>query len=616
MIGDSQKGGLHDLLRNRLRIFLNLKRINIKLLNEKKLEKLKKLKLKNKKKAEIRNYFLIKEQKDKKTVSSKIPVMYKESIEFHEMSQGYAGNIIYSNDGEILARTIYDSNGRASLECGSKEKFNKILKMKNNLSHYSKIIIKDNNKSTTIKPNDINNNFDINKLIFEESIIVNKPINIITENEFIIQNVVMNNDRPINNFENNKKDRLIAPKVVAGIALYSTVKLVDNLLNLNEKKNNVNNLNEKAKDGNLASKNVLSKQEAEILKIVNKFISDSKDEINKMRLELDDLDKNIDAEYDKKKLEELRQKYLELKEKIENLKNKFEIIKKNTNFMDFNELDDSILWDKIDDYKFSSSNDEIESLARECKKEIEKMEKILILYEDSKIVDKNLEDKEEEIDNRDKLFEEKDKKLKLIEDIDEKVKYNLKIQEKFLNELALNVSKVDFEEKINYQTKGYDKLLANIARMTFGLATLPFSGRYGSIVLGSILVNNAIKGLKNSLHTEKQKTLYITYTDYSKQIKSYYDKLELSSNLITNSIDELKKIKKTYKDYFEEYQYKIPEYDKMLKRIDKIEENLAKKQKQINEYKYSLQKKAQKNKDKVKRIEARKAIYEQRKNNS
>ena len=44
MIGDSQKGGLKDLLRNRLRIFLNLKKINIKLLNEKKLKELKKLK--------------------------------------------------------------------------------------------------------------------------------------------------------------------------------------------------------------------------------------------------------------------------------------------------------------------------------------------------------------------------------------------------------------------------------------------------------------------------------------------------------------------------------------------------------------------------------------------
>lgn len=612
MIGDSQKGGLKDLLRNRLRIFLNLKKINIKLLNEKKLKELKKLKLKKKKEKEIINYFLIKEETKKKTKASKIPVMYKEWLEYHEISRGYAGNVVYSNDGEILAHIIYDSNGRAILECSSKEKFNKLIKnQNNNLSHYSKIVIKDNKKSTTIKPNEINGEFDINKVLFQNNIIESKPIDIILENEF-----VESRNKVDNNEVNNKKDNLLIPKIVAGVCLYSTIKLVDNLLEKNNEKQKENKSNNKEindnKD-NIIDKKEFSKEENEILKIVSKFITESTDEIKKMRLELDELDKKVDEEYDKEKLQELHKKYLELKEKIENLKRKFDVIKKNTNFMDFNELDDSILWDKIDDYKFTSNNDDIEALARECKKELEKMEKIIILYEDSEKLDKKVDDKEEEIQKRDELFKEKDKDLKLIEAIDNKVKYNLDIQEKFLKELENKVSKVSFEEKIDYQTKGYDKLLANIVRMTFGFVTLPFSGRYGSIALGSILVNNAIKGLKNSLHTEEHKTLYITYTDYAKQIKNHSDKLDLASNLIVDSLDDLKKIKKTYKESFEEYRYKIPEYDKMIKRIEKIEDNLTRKQKQIDEYKYSLQKKAQKNKDKVKKIEARKLRYEQNK---
>lgn len=617
MIGDSQKGGLHDLLRNRLRIFLNLKKINIRLLNEKKLKELKKIKLRKKKNAEIRRYFLIQGKKVKKTISSKIPVMYKESIEYREITRGYASDIIYSNDGEILAHTIYDSYGRATLECSSKEKFNKLLKLKkSNLSHYSKIIIKSDNKTATISPNDINSKFDINQLKFVENVIENKPIDIVSENEIALKKGEVSNEKLSANIDVNNKDKLVVPKIVSGLALYSTIKLVDNLINNSLSNENENALGTKKKNNTNDAKNVFSDQENEIIKIVDKFIVKSVNEINKMRLELYELDKKVDEAYEKEKLEELHKKYLELKEKIENLKKKFEIIKKNTNFMDFNELDDSILWDKIDDYKFTSNNDEIEALAHECKKEIEKMEKILILYEDSKIANKNLDDKEEKIDKRDDLFKEKDKKLKILEDIDEKIKYNLDIQEKFLKELASKVSKVKFEEKIDYQTKGYDILLANIARMTFGFMTLPFSGRYGSIALGSILVNNAIKGLKNSLHTEKHKTLYITYTDYSKQIKSHSDKLTFSSNIITNSLEELKKIKKAYNDYFEEYQFKIPEYDKMLKRINKIEDDLIKKQKQIDEYKYSLKQKAKKNQAKVKKIEARKAIYEKTKNNS
>ena len=52
--------------------------------------------------------------------------------------------------------------------------------------------------------------------------------------------------------------------------------------------------------------------------------------------------------------------------------------------------------------------------------------------------------------------------------------------------------------------------------------------------------------------------------------------------------------------------------DEIIKGKDLVH-NLTRKQKQIDEYKYSLQKKAQKNKDKVKIIEARKLRYEQNK---
>lgn len=594
MIGDSQKGGLQDLLRNRLRIFLRIKKINIKLLNEEKIKELKKIKLKKKKEQEIRRYFLYEENKFKKVTGYKIPVLYACSVDYYEISQGYASNVICANDGEILAHTIYDSIGNPSLQCSSKDKFNKLINNSNiNLKNYSKIIVNEKNKIATIKPNEIlkNDHFDINEVVFQDNVIVNRPIDVISENEF--NKSIIKTDQK----EHDILDKVTLPKVIAGISLYSTVKLADNLLNKNQ---NINVLN---------SENQYTDKEQEILNIVNKFIDDSKDEIDKMRLELDDINKRVEDEYDQEKLEELQKRYLELKEKVEKLKHQFEIIKNNTDFMNFNELDDSILWDKIDDYKFFEDNESISILARDCQKEIEKMEKIIVLYEDSNLLEKDIEEKQEDFEKRDNKYEKDDNKLKEIEMIDEKVRYNLAKQEEYLKKLSKDVEKIDFKTKKIYKLKGFDKLLSNVAKMTVGLITLPFSGRHGSIVLGSLLVNNAIKGLKNSLKYEEENKTYVRYTDFAYKIKNEQEKLEFSDKLITNSIEEIQEIKKDYHNLFEEYKYKIPEYSEMIKRIEAVEENLVKKQKQIEDYTDSFKKKAEKNKVKMKKINSYRDQY-------
>lgn len=173
---------------------------------------------------------------------------------------------------------------------------------------------------------------------------------------------------------------------------------------------------------------------------------------------------------------------------------------------------------------------------------------------------------------------------------------------KYLNE---KVNTLDITVKKKYHFKGIHHLVANVLKLTLGIFTIPFSRKkiFGTVV-GITLINNSIRGLKNSFRKEEQVS-YIQFKDLSKMIYSEKVALIKTRELIIDSLRQLVDLKNELENQF---YGKVPyqEYEQMKDKIEAIEKTLLNKQKEIEKAQDNLEKVEEKNKVKAKRLQEKK----------
>lgn len=341
----------------------------------------------------------------------------------------------------------------------------------------------------------------------------------------------------------------------------------------------------------------------DIKKMINKFINNSKEEINNLRNDLNNLELEIQNAYKIEQTEKIKEKYLVLKQKIDDMIKKYQVIKDNSDFFDFDELNNSLLWEKIDYFKYFSSSNDIEQLAYECKSELEKMENIIYLYENKDIYDYDLDSKIQGINYRDDIYDKDKNNLKKLSYVEGQISDSLSYIKKQIARIESDVDRMNITVTTKNIVKGYNKLFTNVGKFALGILTLPF-GKFsiGRTILGATLVNNAIRGIRNSLKSEEEPIRYISYTDYDNEIKKYSNNLDRAEYIIGDSLDQISKLKTDFKNKFQDYENIIPEYKQFFIKVNGIEEKFIKKQEEIKKYKEKLIEKDKKNRAKMKKI--------------
>lgn len=344
-----------------------------------------------------------------------------------------------------------------------------------------------------------------------------------------------------------------------------------------------------------------TKNEVVILKEVEDFIKKSLGNINDIKFEIEIIKK--EAKEKNNSTEKLELKYKELKQKINKLKLQYDTIKDKYDLSEFKIVESIKLIDNIDDYKSVARLNEMEMLLNVCKKEINKISGITIISEESKKIGSNIENIKEDQKQIKIKFKIDKENINKLDNIKKNIEEELKYQQETINDMYKKASY--YEKQINKEIYciGHRNILGSILRIAGGILTLPLSGKslFG-IAFGNSMINKGLKEMNRELETKERIVINYKYEDISKKIEEVDNKLEYINLVLSDSLNEIKKLKNNFNDKFQNYDKVLPEYKEMLEKVNSLEENLINQQVKINNMNDKLKEETVLNKQKLKKI--------------
>lgn len=344
-----------------------------------------------------------------------------------------------------------------------------------------------------------------------------------------------------------------------------------------------------------------TKDEIIILKEVDTFIKKSKENISEIEYELSIIKKEV--KYKNKDTKKLEERYNKLKEKVTKLKQQYDIIKDKYDLSEFCILESIKLIDSIDDYKSVAKLNEMEMMLKVCKKEISKIDSITVIVDENQKVGTDIESVKQDHKKIKIKFNKSKEQIKKLNSFQEELKYEIKYQQEIIDDMYLKASY--FEKQISKKIEiiGHRDILGSILRIAGGILTLPFTGKqlFG-ISLGSTLINKGLKEMNKQLETKEKIVVDYKYEDISNKINQVKDKLEYTNLLISDSLNEIKKLKNNFKNEYGEYNNILREYSSTLEKLNNLEFKLLTQQEKLIKMDKKLDKEKEINKQKLKRV--------------
>lgn len=244
--------------------------------------------------------------------------------------------------------------------------------------------------------------------------------------------------------------------------------------------------------------------------------------INYFKKEIRYYEKKIDTIYKLDNLEIEEKNLFALRERLDKLKEDYELLEQNV-----------LVAEKF------------ESLMKTCQKEIVSLEKIIQNNDLKQIND------EFNFDLKQGEFE------KLIKSMSAKVNSNI----------CFNMLK---------------RMMFNLYKMSVGMYTIEISkDDYKKLVYGSFLVVNSVIGIREAISLKFNKNRYYNQNDYNNL--SDDELLELSDELLKQTIINIDELKQEFKVNFSTYKKYTNEYEEVYFKIIRVKKILDKKQEQLKE---------------------------------
>lgn len=343
---------------------------------------------------------------------------------------------------------------------------------------------------------------------------------------------------------------------------------------------------------------------------LEKMIKEDYYEIQEIKYELEILQQKEEEEVVLDEVEKLQKQLEKLIRQFEEIKKRYDYIYSTLNFDQVNNIQDSYISDKITEYKENAQvNTQIEEFVDEIKsinEYISIIDTIIRIEKDKDELNDNIDEKLDKFQIRDEEFEEMKDSYSKIEEINDTL-YNFnKKQDSIIKDLE---SKVNTSAKIETKIETATRLVPNFNKLFKAVLLVAVSKKIPPTRKGNILKAGLLIGAVSAAShfvQKKEETKKITtvkYTDYGKDIRNSITSINDVIYNIDNAFLDIKDLKATFKNEFEEYRQSIPEYDEMLKNIDNIEKELKIKQDLAFKYNKDFTKILHENNVKVKRIE-------------
>ena len=381
-----------------------------------------------------------------------------------------------------------------------------------------------------------------------------------------------------------------------GIGVNEGLEVVD--LNLMDIEQKTNELDVKV---NLKDEIKKTKNEIVILAEVNKFVKESKENLDEINEEVEVLQSlSKEKNQDTKSLEE---RYKKLREKVDKLKAQYDAIKEKYDLSEFSILESIKLIDNITDYKSRANLNEMDMMIKVCKKEINKIESVTIEYEQTKKVGSNIDGIKKEQTKIKVIFHKNKEDINKISNIEIDLNDTLKKQEQVIDEMYREASYFEKIVKTELKPVKVGNMLSSLVRIACGILTLPFTGaQIFGVALGNTMINRGLKSINNNLNRERKIVYEYKYTDIAHKISEVKDRVEYTNLIISDNLNEIKLLKANFKR-FKEYNKVLPEYESMLNKVNKLEQKLKLQQEKILKMDKKLGEEKILNDKKMKKIE-------------
>lgn len=217
-----------------------------------------------------------------------------------------------------------------------------------------------------------------------------------------------------------------------------------------------------------------------------------------------------------------------------------------------------------------------------------------------------VEDKKEEVEIKKVKPPVRRKRTMVVNDLNYQLASELAKQMQYINGLKERITQADKNNNLDFKLTTTCSLMGNIFKLSMGILTLPFENKKlvsPQLMIGSVLINHALKGLKVNVFGDPNYQVYNEYRNFLNEISAGKSELETVQVLLSNSLDEVQRIKADFYEIFKDYEGNAPEYDDVLSKIDKIEQSLEKKQEVLRQMENTLDEEYENNKIKIKRME-------------
>lgn len=325
------------------------------------------------------------------------------------------------------------------------------------------------------------------------------------------------------------------------------------------------------------------------------LIKKDKEETKKIEEELGQINEKATPFNTLEDVKKLEQRINEIKTRLSAIQKHYKIISEYYEFKGYNELQNTILINSIEDYTFYQNSTNIDKLVNECKQECKKLDTIIEATDKCIKTDKKVLEVKKYTEKRDEEYTRSKEEIKLIDEAYEKIENNIKYQDEFLVKLEKDIENI--EGKLNDKSTfaATTSLLDNLFKMTMNAYLMPFFPSL-SIIIQAILIEKSIKGIRSFLNPEIKRD-FITRKFIGKYIKIIYDNkatLEATENLLTSNIEEIKNLRQDYIEKFGPYRAYLDGYKENLKKMENALDKLTKKNIKVKEMKEELKKKKEK----------------------
>ncbi|MEG0025750.1 MAG: hypothetical protein RR847_00710 [Bacilli bacterium] len=308
---------------------------------------------------------------------------------------------------------------------------------------------------------------------------------------------------------------------------------------------------------------------------IDNFILKNKKKLSLLKEQLDNINDGISNIFLKDEIDLKKQKIKDIKKKANVLRLECLLVYNNSDFKNFDILNDEKLDKMITHFTSDVAQDEITVLASSCRDDIDYVDNLLVTLDKTAQINFLIALQDNDITSRDDDFKKYKGEVATVSNKNNEI-INILSKE--------NKKMADIMEQLNTFENHKDNLsLIDLKQISNNYIKYLFSVSHFQALL-HLLTLNIFGDKQNELQNEifkRRRLINKTYDNYADMLGDGINQLKYLSTNIKHCLYDLRSLCNTFDNKFYKYKHLIPEYDIIYNKLDQLKGILNKKSEEI-----------------------------------